>query len=145
MTSMVKAESPLIRTARSVGDWAKAMEMRIAVYAVAILGAELGVVVRLYPTRPDGTVLTAADLPAGVRPIAYALFVLLLWACMRICMRLIPYLLLYPQSWWIRFLWLCVVILALPFGPLVYYLIVFRKAEEGRRPILVEKQEASPR
>jgi hypothetical protein len=124
-----KSESPLIRTARSVGSWVKRVEIRTAVYALAVLGLALGVVARLYPTRPDGTVLTAADIPAGARPIAYALFVLLIWAAMRVCMRLIPHVLHYPKSWSSRLLWLCVVILALPIGPLVYYLIVFRKSE----------------
>jgi hypothetical protein len=122
----MRGENQLVRILRSAETWIKRVEMPVAVYTLAVLGIGVGVITRVYPMRPDGAALTAADIPVGLRPVAYVLFALLIWAAMRVCMRLIPHIFRCSQSWWAKLLWFFIVILALPVGPLVYYLVMFR-------------------
>ncbi len=100
------------------------LQAGISAFTLTIFGV-IGCVVTL--VKGYGWKYTVNDLPIILRPLAYFLFLAVLWSGFQFFDRLLPHAFRLKSSFWIKAGWIVLLLIAWPFGPALYYLLVYRK------------------
>ncbi len=108
--------------------WASLKQERTRVLIAVITWLVFGVLMIVAALiKGRNFVMYIYDFPLVLRPFVYAFFGLSVWSGFCIFDRILPHAFRRNAPIWIRMGWVVFMILLLPFGPTVYYLLVYRR------------------